>query len=114
MKNTDEKIELEAKIAFLKQKQTDDFVVLKQQYELTVDSFKPINLIKSATQEFISSPDLKSNLISGAIGLGTNYLTKNLLNVAAVNPIKRVLSKVLKFGLKNFIGKKSRKSTDIN
>lgn len=109
MKTTNQKTELEAKIAFLKGKQAADFVDLKQQYYATINSFKPLNLIKSATQEFISSPDLKSNLINGAIGFGTTYLTKNILNENSANPIKRVLGKVLKFALKNFIGKKSKK-----
>ena len=106
MKNTDERIVLAGKIAFLKNKQAEDFLLLKDQYYSTVDSFKPLNLIKSATQEFISSSDLKSNLIKGAIGFGTSYLTKNLLNEDSANPIKRILGKVLKFALKNFVEKK--------
>jgi hypothetical protein len=110
MKRSKEKIALEEKIAFLKEKQSEDFLALKQQYYTTVDSFKPLNLIKTATQDFILDPNLKSNLINGAIGFGTNYLSKNLLNENSVNPIKRVLGKVLKFALKNFIGKKSRTS----
>ncbi len=114
MKIIDEQIELKEKIAFLKGKQADDFVILKQQYDATVTSFKPLNLIKSATQDFISSPDLKSNLINGAIGLGTTYLTKNLINENSMNPIKRVLGKVLKFALKNSIGRNRRKSSDID
>jgi hypothetical protein len=109
MKTTIEKIELEAKIAFLKEKQAEDLLILKDQYRSTVDSFKPLNLIKSATQEFMASPNLKENLIKGAIGFGTSYLTKKVLNEDSPNPIKRVLGKVLKFALKNFIGKKSKK-----
>lgn len=101
-----EKIELEQKIDFLRNKQVADFLILKNQYHATIDSFKPINLIKNSFQEAITSPDLKSNLINGAIGLGTNYLTKNLLNEDSTNPIKRVFGKVLKFVLKNFIEKK--------
>lgn len=114
MKATNEKAALKSKIVFLKQKQADDFVVLKQQYDATIDSFKPINLIKSASLDFILSPDLKSNLIKGAIGFGTNYLSKNLLNENSVNPIKRILGKVLKYAVKNFIGKNRRKSSDID
>ncbi|WP_394758721.1 hypothetical protein [Flavobacterium sp.] len=106
MKAINQKTILKEKIALLKNKQADDFLVLKEQYHNTIDSFKPLNLIKSATQEFISSSDLKSNLINGVIGLGTNYLSKNLLNEDSVNPVKRVLGKVLKFALKNFIGNK--------
>ena len=106
MKQTTLKIELEAKIAFLKSKQEQDFNALRSQYSATIESIKPINLIKSATREFITSPNLKSNLINGVIGLGTNYLSKNLMNEHSLNPVKRVLGKVLKFVLKNFVGKK--------
>ena len=92
----------------MKNKQAEDFLLLKNQYHTTIDSFKPINLIKSSIEEVITSPNLKTNLINGAIGLGTNYLTKNLFNDNSVNPLKQVLGKVLKFTLKNFIGKKSK------
>ena len=114
MKPINEKIELEQRIAFLKNKQVADFLALKNQYHATMDSFRPINLIKNSFQEAITSPGLKSSLINGAIGLGTTYLTKNLLNEDSANPIKRVLGKVLKFALKNFIEKKRRKSSDID
>ena len=105
-KQINERIVLAEKIASLKNKQVEDFSILKDQYRTTVDSFKPMNLIKNSLQEVITSPGLKANLINGAIGLGTSYLSKNLFNDNSVNPIKRVLGKALKFALKNFIGKK--------
>jgi hypothetical protein len=107
MKQKTLKIDLEEKIAFLKSKQEQDFNALRFQYYATIESIKPINLIKSATREFITSPSLKSNLINGTISLGTNYLSKNLMNENSTNPVKRVLGKVLNFAIKNFIGKKS-------
>ncbi len=109
MKQNTIKFELESKIAFLKSKQEQDFNDLRNQYYATVESIKPINLIKSVTREFISSPSLKSNLINGAIGIGTSYFLKNLMYENSTSPIKRVLGKVLKFAIKNFIGKKSQK-----
>lgn len=109
MKPSKQKLELETKIAFLELKQERDFDDLKNQYYSTIESIKPLNLIKSATQEFIKSPNLKSNLINGAIGLGANYLSKNVLNENSPNPIKRMLGKVLKFAVKNIIGNKSKK-----
>ena len=109
MKTTNERRALQEKICLLKNKQADDFLMLKQQYHTTIDSFKPINILKSSIQDAIASPDLKTNLIQGAIGLGTNYVTKNLFRDNSVNPIKQVLGNVLKFALKKFIGKKSKK-----
>ncbi|SFA93094.1 hypothetical protein SAMN05660845_1041 [Flavobacterium swingsii] len=109
MKPIDERAALKEKITFLKNKQAEDFLILKNQYHTTIDSFKAINLIKSSLQEVITSPNLKTNLINGVIGLGTNYLTKNLLKDNPENPIKGVFGKALKFALKNFIEKKSKK-----
>jgi hypothetical protein len=113
MKSINQKTELESKIAYLKLKQQDDFNALKEQYNATVESIKPVNLIKSATREFITDPNIKSNLINGAINLGTNFLSKTLLNENSTNPVKRVLGKVFKFAMKNFVGKNRRKSSDI-
>ncbi|MFC6876872.1 hypothetical protein ACFQZF_10190 [Flavobacterium myungsuense] len=46
-----------AEIAFLKNKQIEDFCILKEQYHITIDSFKTLNLIKSATREFMADPN---------------------------------------------------------
>ncbi|CAM4257252.1 hypothetical protein [Flavobacterium terrigena] len=106
MKTINQKRELEAKITLLRSKQAEDFINLKDQYHVTIDSFKPFNLIKNTLEDVITSPNIKANLINGALSLGSNYLTKNVLNEDSKNPIKRVLGKVLKFALKNFIEKK--------
>jgi hypothetical protein len=106
MKTIDQKAALETKIAFLKSKQASELLVLKDQYQNTIDSFKPINLIKNSLEEVFTTPNLKVNLISGAIGFGTRYLTTNFINPNSENSVKRVLGKVLKFALKNFIGNK--------
>lgn len=106
MKTINQKRELETKIATLRNKQAVDLSILKEQYYITIDSFKPFNLIKNSLEDVFTSPNLKMNLINGAIGLGTNYLSKNVLSEDSKNPIKRGLSKILKFVLKNFIEKK--------
>jgi hypothetical protein len=107
MKTINEKKALEVKIAFLKSKQASDYLNLILQYHDTVNSLKPINLIKNSIVEVITTPNLKSNLINGALSLGSTYLAKNYLNTTSKNPIKNVLGKVLKFAFKNFIGNKS-------
>jgi hypothetical protein len=106
MKTINQKAALEAKIAFLKSKQTSDLLILKDQYHITIDSFKPFNLIKNSFEEVISTTNLKANLINGALGFGTRYITKNILNENSENPIKRIFGKIFKFALKNFIGNK--------
>lgn len=106
MKSIDQKKQLATKIALLRSKQATDFSILKEQYHITIESFKPINLIKNSLEEAITSPGLKMSLITGAIGFSTNYLKNNILNHHSKSPIKRILSNVLKFAVKNFIERK--------
>ncbi len=109
MKNSIEKTNLVERVALLKKKQAEDLFELKQQYNVTVASITAFNIIKSVANEIISSPDLKSNLINGVIGFGTNYLSKNLINESIANPVKRVLGKLLKIAMKNFNCNKATK-----
>lgn len=104
MKTLNQKMQLATKIALLRSKQEKDFLNLKDQYNITIDSFKPINLIKDSIGDAITSPNLKANLIRGTVGFGINLLTKSFLNQQNHN--KTVLSRVLKFVVKNFIGRK--------
>jgi hypothetical protein len=103
MKAINQKKQLATKIALLRSKQATDFLILKDQYHITIDSFKPINLIKNSLEDAITSPGLKMGLITGAIGLSTNFLKHTVLNHGSKNPVKRILGNVLQFALKNFI-----------
>lgn len=103
MKAINQKKQLATKIALLRNKQATDFLILKDQYHVTIDSFKPINLIKNSLEDAITSPSLKISLITGAIGLGTNYLKHNILNHSSKSPIKRILGNIVKYAFNNFI-----------
>ena len=105
MKTNNQKEILEQKIIFLRSKQENDLLQLKAQYYSTIDRLKPINLIKSSFQDIVESPNLKSNLLAGAIGLGSTYVSKTFLNENSVNPVKRVLAKVLNFAINKWIKK---------
>ena len=106
MKVINVKQELESKITDLESRQCNQYNDLRSQYYETIENIKPLNLIKAATQSFIETPNLKANLINGAIGFGVNYISKKFINENSPNPVKRVLGKVFKFAIKNFIGKK--------
>ena len=103
MSAINQKEALEQRINFLKNKQENDLSQLKNQYSITVESLKPINLIKSSFQNIVDSPNLKSNLLIGAVGIGTNFISKTFLNENSINPVKRVIAKDLKFAVSNLI-----------
>lgn len=94
MKNL--KSELANSIVILKIKQEEEFVLLKSQYFKSIESIKPINLMKFATQELVQLPNFKSNLFKIVIGIGANYFSKSLINENSPNLVKRILGQVFK------------------
>lgn len=106
MKTTNQKAVLMEKIKALQTKQSTDLQNLKTQYQVTIASFKTVNLIKTSLQEIITTPNLTSNLIGGTLGMGTGYLLKNILTDNNQNPIKKILGKVVKLALKRWVGRK--------
>ena len=74
MKKLNPQEELEQRIAFLKVKRDQDLMLLKYQYSETIDSLKPTNIIKTAIVDYVTAPNLKTQLLFGAIGLAKNYV----------------------------------------
>lgn len=108
MKTTNQNDILTERIRYLKNRQEHELQLLKQQYDITLNNLKPINLIKSTFQEFRSSTELKSNLINGAIGMGTNFLLSKVLVLSPRNPLKNILYNGIRYVANNFTKKKQK------
>ncbi len=108
--------DLNQRISSLQNKKVEDLRIMKEEFHTVYESMKPMNLIKNAIHEISTAPDLKNNLVDGAIGLGTGFLTKKLLIGNSINPIKNIIGNVLEFAIANVVSKHtdSIKSTGIN
>jgi hypothetical protein len=91
----------------LENRQTLELYALKEQFELTYESLKPLNLIKSAFTEMTTSPNIKGNIINNVIGIATGYLTKKVLVGSTHNPFKKILGTLLQFVITNVATKHS-------
>ncbi|TRX37546.1 hypothetical protein [Flavobacterium restrictum] len=105
MKNANQTEILQQTIALLEEKQKNEFIALKLQFQETYDSLKPLNLLKSAFTEMTTAPVIKNNLVNNAIGLATGYLSKRVLFGTSLNPIKRVVGTLLQFIVSNVVTK---------
>ncbi|MFI5220080.1 MAG: hypothetical protein ACHQNT_11405 [Bacteroidia bacterium] len=94
-------------ISLLQDKQAHQLKILREQFNITYESLKPINLIKSTFREVASSPEIKNNMVSNAIGLTTGYLSKKVLFGASHNPVKRLIGTFLQFAIANVVSKHS-------
>ncbi|MFE3847772.1 hypothetical protein ACFX5D_07320 [Flavobacterium sp. LB3P45] len=115
MKKSNETDALNETIALLEYRQKQELRILKEQFEVTYASLKPLNIIKRVYSEMTTSPDLKGNLISIVIGMATGYITKKVVVSSSHNPLKRLLGNVLQFVITNVATKYSdtRKSREL-
>lgn len=75
--------------------------LLKEQFYLTIDRFRPINLIKKTLAEVASSQNLVSNIVSTAIGLGTGYVSRKIFVGTSGNIFKKLIGALLQMEVTN-------------
>lgn len=107
MKNRNETDALNELILAEEIKYANDLEQLKDQFYVAYESIKPINLVKNLFREATASPEIKNDVISNAIGLGTGFISKKLLLGSSHNPIKKVLGTVFEFAVANMVTKHS-------
>ena len=96
---------LNKSILLLQNKQEDELVLLKEQFHITYESLKPINIIKTTLSKVVESPELKSNIVNNVIGAATGYLSKIVLFGASRNPVTRLMGTLLQFAVTNITAK---------
>jgi hypothetical protein len=111
MKKNYEKDDLAEDIRLLKEKQALELQLLRDQFQLTYESIRPINLIKNTLHEVVSSSEIRNNILNNVVGLATGYLAKKILLGASHNPVKKILGTIFQFAIASAVAK--RKETAI-
>lgn len=105
MQNITTAADLKNAIHELEFRQAAEFILLKEQFLITAESLKPINIIRSAIRESVLVPDLKKDLINAAIGVGTGVVAKKILLGNTHNPLKKLLGVILEIVVANKVSK---------
>lgn len=79
--------------------------LLKEQIYITIESLKPVNLIKSTIHEITTSPYLIENILGTAVGLITGYISKNISTGKSRNIVRNLLGAILQFGVTNVVAR---------
>jgi hypothetical protein len=96
-------------ISLLESKQKEELSLIKEQFHLTYESLKPINLIQSTLQEAVASPSIKSNIIANVIGLTAGYVSKKIFVGKSQNPFRKALGTLLQITVTNVVAKNADK-----
>jgi hypothetical protein len=69
--------------------------LLKDQFQITYEILKPVNIIKSTLKEVIAGPDPNTSLIDSGLGYITGFLARKILIGKTNNPVTKLLGYIL-------------------
>lgn len=96
--------ELQAAIREMEMVQMHRKQALLKQLDVTKQSFKPINLIKSSLREWAGDKDSRNSIIQTAASIGLGFLTKNMVAGKSASAAKNLLGGLLETGIQNLSG----------
>ncbi len=92
-------------ILLLENKQAAEEKMLKEQFQHTYESIKPINIIKNIFKETTESQEIKDNMLNTTVGLTAGYVSKIIFERVANSPLKKLVGNAVMFTVKNAIAK---------
>ena len=105
---------LDERIKLLKIKQNHDFENLKNRFDATLESLKPINIVKETIADFKKSKDIKNSLFESALGIAGGYVTRKMLVGKSSGMLKKITATIIQYIVSNFITNKAEKINDEN
>jgi hypothetical protein len=103
MENITSSAELKKAIQLLEIEHAFNGQKLKEQFHLTYESLKPVNILKGTLKDIISSPNLIDNILGTTIGLATGYLTKKIVIGASGNLFRKLFGSAMQIGVTNVV-----------
>jgi len=101
--------ELKIAIQTLKFEQEIQGKLLKEEFLITIESLKPVNIIKNTLHDITQSPYLIDNVLGAVTGLVSGYLSKKIAVGTSHNLIRKMVGAFLQFGVTNLVAK----NTDV-
>ncbi len=105
MENIKSTIGLKYAIEQLEYRHASNAQRLETDFVIVVESLKPANLIKSALGNITETSDVMDNILSGAFGLASGYLTRKITAGTSGNIVKKLLGTILQFGVTSVVAR---------
>lgn len=104
---------LKSAIQRLEYRQIENGQRLEEDFFVVIERLKPANLIKNAMGNIVGTPNLLDNIVGGAVGLVSGYLSKKLAIGGSGNIFKKFLGTLLQFGVTSVVATHPRAITAI-
>jgi hypothetical protein len=101
MEKLDAHLILKEQIRIKETEQELNYLLLKDQFSETLETLKPINLIKEA----IHSDETKNSLLDTALGMTSGFLAKKTIVRSSRNPLLKLLGTLVGIGVTKYVAK---------
>lgn len=98
---------LKESIRLLEIRQAKEGKILKEQFRITYESLKPVNLIKSSLKDLVGSFEIKTSILETLGSVVSNYFTQKFIVNSKSNVFMKTLGVLMQFGITNVISKNS-------
>jgi hypothetical protein len=96
--------ELREAIQILEIEQEGHLYLIREKFNVTLESLRPVNLVGNAVRDLVSTPNLKNKILSVAVGLFTGYLSNKVINIgASKSKFRKIIGNVVKVGVASII-----------
>lgn len=103
MKNINSKSDLDRTIYALTQLQSAQGILLKAQFERSLESLKPVNIIKTTFNDMANSPDLLKSILSTSLGFVSGFVSKKIFIGNSNNIFRKFLGNIIQVGVTTII-----------
>jgi len=98
---------LRKSISVLELRQIEEGKLLREQFTVTTESLKPINILRKMFVDIAEPSELKDSLLQTITGLISGYLSRKMLVRSSKNPLIRLAGIFVQYGVTNFVSRNS-------
>lgn len=98
---------LKESIRLVEIRQREDGKILKEQFRITYESLKPVNLVRSSLKELVSSVEIKNSIFETIFSIVSGYLTQKFIVNSKSSFFMKILGLLMQFGVTSFVSKNS-------
>lgn len=107
MESITNSMELKHAIQLLEAEQAVKQEQLREQFYITYESLKPVNLLRRTINDISTSPDILDNIIGSTMGMASGYLSKKIFVGNSGNIFRKLLGALVQYGISTTVKKNS-------
>jgi hypothetical protein len=107
MQNVTSAAELKSAIQELETERKVKEQLLREQFILTYESLKPVNILRNTLKNLFASENLVENISGNVVGTVSGVILERIFIGKSANKLKKLIGAILQFGITKIISQNS-------